>query len=376
MEDFLSIGTGAFNPTNDRFTIAADPFAILDENAAKRQQDIDILDGIFGSASQKKRIDTVSFPDFYKSKQSPIVKEKTERPSSPIVSMDNLLDMMNNPNPEDISRLFSNISPKTSQSKQTSEWPFSNARTRGMMTRQIKNISDISPAAKQLISTFFRIHCSVASDIIIPECVEVLALKYLGHPAFAHCYVADENGNALKCSHKLFVVFGYHTLDGLIREHSQFCDGGKQADDTMTERTFGDSIVSDCFNETEYRIWRRDIEMPAPVYNGSFKELFECIDELIFVQSDRLHEKQSQFQDWDEFLGVKSTKKRKEEDDWRLMTSAYTLFLFEGTAEIEVMIERKEILQKWSREWKWCSATWAVGHRLKATHVLDSTQWK
>lgn len=103
MEDFLSIGTDASNPTKYRFTNAADPFAILDENAAKGQQDIDILDGIFGSTSQKKRIDNVSFPDFYKSKQSPIVKVQTESPSSPIVSMDNLLDMMNNPNPEDIS---------------------------------------------------------------------------------------------------------------------------------------------------------------------------------------------------------------------------------------------------------------------------------
>merc|ERR1712176_1357309 len=88
-----------------------------------------------------------------------------------------------------------------------------------MLTKEIKQISKISPASKWIISAYFKHECLVKDDIIIPECVEILSLMYLGHPAFIHCYLGDKNAEPLLSSHKLFVLYGYHTLNIIVEEY-------------------------------------------------------------------------------------------------------------------------------------------------------------
>jgi len=136
-------------------------------------------------------------------------------------------------------------------------------------------------------------------------------------------------------------------------------------------------ILTEYFNETEYRIWRRDVDIPAPVYNGSHRELFDCIDELIFEESTELQQ-ESQPINWDEFLGVVSKDKSVVDDDWSLVCGAYELFKRNGAAEIDIMIERKEILQEWVRETKHHPAALAnsTNSRVKAIQVLEPSQWK
>ena len=381
MEDLFGFGA----PQNN----SQDPFGFDNSNPSATNVDPfntsqpvsnNILDDIFGTGkSSQQNVNTNSMPSFVKPKKEVTQPSNT---TGSAISHDPIWDLIENPNPNnDVTQLFNNVSNTTKDRNKNGKKSKSNLRDgkNGMLTKKIKQIAKISPAAKWFIAAYFKHECSSPDDIIIPESVEILGLMYLGHPAFVHCYIADNKyAQPLESTHKLFIVFGYHTLNDLIDEYlscsriisaiesQENAEKQKRKKNNFNNTVQTDFALNELFtekiNEKEHRIWRREIKPPRPAYNGSYKEriIFDHIDDLFLKDSSQnimSDNKAPIYNDWDEFLGIDEAKKEKKTivDDWKCVDeSMKSLFDRNGLCEMEILIEQKDILGDWIRDYEEC----------------------
>eukprot|EP01083_Nonionella_stella_P073217 197798_1 len=349
MDDLFSDDADVYFPAeNKSHILTRDPFS------ANTSTNNNILDDLFANTKPQKQ--DISYPSFFKSKTTQDHNSTSDnKDSTNPITTDILFDFMEHPNSNslDESKLFTNVAKPCSKSKSQARRSHHN----GMLTKEIQQINKITPSAKHLIASFFKHACYAANDVIVPECVEILGLMYLGHPLFIHCYAGDKNAQPLQSSHKLFVLYGYHTLDILLDEYMKYEHAIRAITKESASATFNPMLhennsvhilFGETFKEKEKRIWRRDIQMPIPPYNGSYREMFDHIDDLFFSENEPV-----QYKDWDAFLEIdKSVQKEKSfEDEWELVVDSIAV-LFDckhGLPELEILIEQKGVLSDWIR---------------------------
>ena len=361
--------TNNHNPQENHTTI--DPLSGLFSGSSDNDN---ILDDIFGTTNASQQNVNINSNLGFVAETVQTVKTAKNNKAN-----DMIWDLIENPNPNnDVTKLFNNVTvtnDSKSKTKKNKRSTTSNLRNEGMLTKKIKQISRISPAAKWFIAAYFKHECECSDDIIIPECVEILGLMYLGHPAFIHCYIADNKyAQPLQITHKLFIVFGYHTLNDIVDEYfncsrvvraieSHESQKQKAAKKKNVQSDFAlNDLFTEKIDEKEHRVWRREIKMPIPPYNGCYKETFNHIDELFFAEDDGFGLSQNTdmmqttgYNDWDEFLGIEESKKEKKViiDDWKCVDEAMeSLFDNNGLCEIEILIEQKDILGDWIRDYE------------------------
>lgn len=227
------------------------------------------------------------------------------------------------------------------------------------LTKSIRKTSEISPSGLMIISSFFvynilRNECE--SQIIIPRCVEILCLMFLGNPLCIHAYICSTiDGTAIQESHQMFLISNHQTLQMIMNVMED-----RFPPENNTFQPGNDSIMEQMFNEYEYRVWvkKKATKFTSKesnlIVSEEDKEIFACIDQLIFASDMNVN---AQFEDWDSFLGVEKevhdvhdNERECNEDGWYIIDIHFKHLLVNyNIPDIEIMIERKLLLDEWSR---------------------------